>query len=116
MHKYEVTARFLELKTGVVSLEKAQAADRAHALKHIKGTHYELLTPTQFKRGEVFGYEGKLPAAIAAEVVSQKAKGGEKAKGEDKAKGGEKAKGKTSDASDDSGESKEAAGETNPSA
>lgn len=58
MKNYKVTAASVTIRSGVIGLSEAQAKDRAHLLKALGDGLYELLSPTQFKRGEEFGYDG----------------------------------------------------------
>src|SRR5688500_18384128 len=62
--KYKVTAPYIELYSGVLTLTKEQAAVRMHNLRKIKGG-YEIARPVQFKRGEEIGYDGELTLELA---------------------------------------------------
>lgn len=63
--KYQVTAPFIELHSGVLTLTKEQARDRQHCLKKVKKDTYEIVKPVQFKQGEEIGYDGELTYQLA---------------------------------------------------
>lgn len=69
MESYRVTGRCLELHAGVVHLTPAQTHPRAHNLCALQGDDYEILRPVQFKTGEILGYDGTLPKALALNVT-----------------------------------------------
>jgi len=60
------------LHTGLVQLEPEQARRRGAKLKPVGDDVYEIQAPTQFKRGERFGYDGALPKALAGEILEVK--------------------------------------------
>lgn len=66
IQKYEVTAVSARINSGVLELTKEQAGPRMHNLKPIKGNKYEVLNTVEFKRGEVFGFDGDLPKVLAS--------------------------------------------------
>lgn len=76
--KYEVTAVSARINSGVLELTKEQAGPRLHNLKLIKGNKYEVLNTVEFKRGEVFGYDGDLPKVLADVMEPEAAKTGSK--------------------------------------
>ena len=90
--KYEVTAVSARINSGVLELTKEQAGPRLHNLKLIKGNKYEVLNTVEFKRGEVFGFDGDLPKVLASALEPESAKAGSKA--------GSKAAAKTGSADD----------------
>lgn len=57
MNRFKVVT-VASLFSGVVKLDRNQAATREHALRHLQGDVYEILAPIQFKAGEVLGYDG----------------------------------------------------------
>jgi hypothetical protein len=63
--KYTVTAPAARFAAGVLSLTGEQAARRKHALRHLKDDRYEITAPVEFKAGEVIGYDGDMPKALA---------------------------------------------------
>ena len=70
MQLYEVTAeKGVTLAAGNVRLDKKQAGAREYALNLVKAgeeiSEYEITKPTQFKRGEVFEYDGVVSKAMA---------------------------------------------------
>lgn len=62
------------IPAGRLRLTPAQALARAHLVREVARGMYELDGPVQFKAGEVFGFEGELPKAMAAAVEPAKAK------------------------------------------
>lgn len=52
MEKYKTTG-LVTLYQGQIGLSKDQAAVRKRKLKKLKGGMYEIITPVQFKAGEV---------------------------------------------------------------
>lgn len=52
----------------ILQLSDAQAARRCHALRALRKGIYEVHQPVQFKRGEVVGYDGELPKAMAEAI------------------------------------------------
>lgn len=68
MNTYKANAP-VRLVMGVLKLTEKQAARRAHVLREVEdseGGVYELIGETQFKAGEEFGYDGKVPKSVAA--------------------------------------------------
>lgn len=70
MQKYHIAA-VLTLHTGTLELSDAQYARRKHALKKVGKGKYEIVTPVQFKVGEVVGYEGDIPKALATVMIDE---------------------------------------------
>lgn len=66
MKYYEIAVPFVQL-SGRLHLTDAQAQSRAHALAPVKGADNVFATksPVGFKQGELVGYEGDLPKAMA---------------------------------------------------
>ena len=62
----------MAIHCGMLALSGEQAKCRAHALKEIKKGVYEVLSPVEFKQGEVFGHDGDLPKVLANLVESTK--------------------------------------------
>jgi pyruvate/2-oxoglutarate dehydrogenase complex dihydrolipoamide acyltransferase (E2) component len=74
MKKYSIS-KGVTLNPGtVLGLTDKQAASRAHALREVKKGVFEVLSPVQFKIGEVIGYEGDLPRVIATALEDSDAK------------------------------------------
>ncbi|MGE0289677.1 MAG: hypothetical protein AB7I42_25695 [Bradyrhizobium sp.] len=65
MQKYKVTARVAVIPSGVIAISAEQSGPRRHNLKAQGGDRWEILRPVEFKAGEVIGYEGELPKAMA---------------------------------------------------
>jgi hypothetical protein len=62
MHRYTVTARSAEIRSGVIQLTPGQADARAHLLSQADQKDcYVILKPIQFKCGEEFGLVIPLP-------------------------------------------------------
>ena len=59
MNRYETTGLVI-ITGGVVELEEAQARPRMHMLKPLDDKQFEVMQTIQFKKGEVFGFDGKL--------------------------------------------------------
>jgi len=51
--------------SGVLSLSGKQAKAREHALRDLGDGLFEVLEPVCFKRGEMFGFDGDMPKALA---------------------------------------------------
>jgi hypothetical protein len=69
--KYTVTSAPARIHTGVLVLNKEQARRRRHNLKSLGKDRYEIVNPVEFKAGEVIGYEGDLPKAMADVMVDE---------------------------------------------
>lgn len=78
MKEYEATAS-VRLHAGRVRLTPEQHKPRAHALKHVSKDVYELEAPVQFKRGEVFGYDGAVDKVLASQMTERAGKAARKA-------------------------------------
>lgn len=79
--KYTVIGKSVQLTGGVLTLSKEQAADRAHALKEVKGK-FEIVNTVEFKQGETFGFEGDMPKTfidVTVQVVEGKSSKADKA-------------------------------------
>ena len=80
MNKYLITGRAARITSGILELTAAQANARAHHLELLQDGRFKIITTVEFKQGEVIGYEGDLPKALAAlmepeqPVVKQPAK------------------------------------------
>lgn len=72
MQNYSIE-QAITLKSGVIELSAAQFARRKHmqALKLISKGKYEIIKPVSFKAGEVIGFEGDLPKALASVMVDE---------------------------------------------
>src|SRR5262245_21246394 len=70
MKTYKVTAMSVTLHRGLLRLTPEQAARRTHALKLVANMPgvYELIGPTCFKRGEVFGHDSDANKALLQEM------------------------------------------------
>jgi hypothetical protein len=63
--RYQATAPVTLGAGAVLGLSPAQAASRRSALQTVADGVFAAVAPLQFKAGEVFGYEGPLPKALA---------------------------------------------------
>ena len=71
MREYAVTTRQATLTAGRVRLTKEQARPRAHALKATEAEGvYEVVGEIHFKGGETFGWDQKLPKALADDLTA----------------------------------------------
>lgn len=68
---YTVTASSARLSTGVLVLTQKQASRRGHNLKALGKNRYEIVNPVEFKAGEVIGYEGEIPKALADVLINE---------------------------------------------
>ena len=89
--KYTITSVPVRLHSGVLELTKDQAHARRHNLKSLGKNRFEIVNPVEFKVGEVIGYEGDIPKALATVMIDEAAAKKEAAKKE-KAEAAEKAK------------------------
>jgi len=80
MDQYLVTAISARLAAGVLRLTPAQSAPRLHNLKALGRGRFEIVSPVEFKRGEIIGYEGELPKALADVLENEQKAAGKKAK------------------------------------
>lgn len=70
MKKYEVVGRSVAFAAGRLALSEGQAAVRAHALRHVGSSVYEVVQPVEFKQGEVIGYDGEVNKTLAPVIES----------------------------------------------
>lgn len=64
MQNYEVTGKSIRLGGGIVRLTDEQAKAREHLLEETdKPGIYKITGEFDFKKGEVFGFDGELPKA-----------------------------------------------------
>ncbi len=70
MQLYIVTTFWVNLSTGIVELTEKQYSSRQHNLKKLGGNKYDILKPVQFKRGEVFGYEGEMGKSLGKDMAA----------------------------------------------
>lgn len=89
--KYTIISASARLNIGVLVLNKGQAHPRRHNLKALGKDRFEIVSPVEFKVGEVIGYEGDLPKALATVMIDEAAAKKEAAKKE-KAEAAKKAK------------------------
>lgn len=68
MKTYIVTGVVVTLHAGKVKLTSHQASLRLYALKKISDDVYEITGATQFKKGEIFEWDGELPKSMADQV------------------------------------------------
>ena len=70
MKKYKVIGRYVKFMSGVLELSKEQYGAREHALTPVEGKEdlYQVLKPTGFKKGEEFGYDGKVNKALLKDL------------------------------------------------
>lgn len=66
MNKYIITGRSVRITSGMLELTAEQAKARAHHLEALQDGRFQIVTTVEFKRGEVIGFEGDLPKALAA--------------------------------------------------
>lgn len=71
MRKFEAKAPLTVSAGAVLGLSAEQAARRALAIKRLPDGSYIVERPTMFKAGEVFGYDGDLPKALASLVEAK---------------------------------------------
>lgn len=69
MEQFTVVAASVKLHAGIMILNAAQAAARAHCLEHLSDDRYGIKDTVQFKRGETFGYDGTLPKMLAEAML-----------------------------------------------
>lgn len=80
MNRFEVVSPTgITISSGILQLDKSQAASRAFALSDLGKGLYQVNKPVQFKRGEVFGYDGPLPKAFADQLQDVDKKAAKKA-------------------------------------
>ncbi len=80
MNKYTIVAK-TRLAAGVLELTETQAKTRLHNLKlldrrtvgEIVLGRYEIVSPVEFKIGEIIGYEGDIPKVMADSMVDEAA-------------------------------------------
>jgi len=66
MDKYIVTGMFARLSSGKLELTEKQAKQRMQNLeKTNQDGVFNIVKPVDFKRGEVIGYDGAFPKAMA---------------------------------------------------
>ena len=63
--RYQTTAPVTLGAGAVLGLSAAQAASRRPALQVVADGVFLAVAPVQLKAGEIFGYEGPLPKALA---------------------------------------------------
>jgi hypothetical protein len=69
MQTYRVIDGPVRISAGsVVGLNEAQFHDRRHVVTKNKDGSYTLNQPCDFKTGESFGYDGKLPRGVEAQI------------------------------------------------
>lgn len=69
MSIYKVTEASINIHSGVLVLDPAQAEPRMHRLTALGDNRYAVTDPpVMFKRGEVFELEGELPKAVVQGV------------------------------------------------
>lgn len=69
MNKYRVTDVFVTIHSGVLGLTDHQASLRTYGLKPIGDGKYEVKESVQFKRNEVFEWDGDVPRNLAAQIA-----------------------------------------------
>ena len=76
MKKFVVINRTgISIHTGLVQLDEKQAARRSGKLAAVKDRPgvYEIKSPTMFKCGEKFGYDGAISKAMMTEIEDETA-------------------------------------------
>ena len=72
MTKYVVTGAVCEIgPPHKLRLSKGQAADRAHAVRRVKGGLFEATGPLQFKKGETVDFPSGCPKGLAGVLTSE---------------------------------------------
>lgn len=79
MKKYTLVGAATFGPGAILQLTADQATPRAHALKALGEGRFEARAAVQFKAGEIVGYEGDLPKAMAAQLLNPPASAGEDA-------------------------------------
>lgn len=64
MRAIRVKGPFAQFTHGILGLSPAQAEARRHVLEPLGDGRYQLLQPTQFKRGEVLRWDGEITPAL----------------------------------------------------
>lgn len=84
MKKYLVEGDFITVPSGELELSAAQAYARNHVLTEAKKgkNRYVLTGPTQFKKGEKFGYDGDLGKGVKVSEIGKKKAKAEKSEAE----------------------------------
>ena len=70
MKLYEVVAPYAGVNSGRVEITPEQARARRFALEPLGDNLYRVTQPTGFKRGEMFGFDGDMPKALALGLES----------------------------------------------
>lgn len=65
MKLYEVVAPYAGVNSGMVEITHEQARARRFALEPLGDDLYRVTQATGFKRGEMFGFDGDMPKALA---------------------------------------------------
>lgn len=80
MKTIEIIAPFVKIEGGTLKLSKEQAAAREHQLKPVPDSEgvYTLTGETHFIKGEVIGFDGEIPPALAQDVKPKRAGGNKK--------------------------------------
>lgn len=78
--KYKVIGFKAVLFDGVFGLSDKQAAIREHAVKKLDDGKYQVLSPVEFKTGEVIEYDGELPKSLFECLEEVETKRGRKPK------------------------------------
>lgn len=72
MQKYRVLDQPVTINTGLVALTEKQVGIRSHCLKPtLEAGVYQVLSSFQFKKGEVFGYDGELPKNLLEHIAAE---------------------------------------------
>ena len=77
MKIYEVVAPYAGVNSGRVEITPEQARARRFALEPLGDDLYRVTHATGFKRGEVFGFDGDMPKALALCVATAEPKSDE---------------------------------------
>jgi hypothetical protein len=64
MKSFEVVAAFANVNSGRIALSRTQYEARRHNLEPAGDGIYKVRSPIQFKRGEIFGYDGEVNKAL----------------------------------------------------
>lgn len=73
MNNYTVESRSVRLTSGVLVLSDDQVRRRSHKLKKVDGG-YQIMDTVEFKKGEIFGYDGSVPKNMLKQLSVKKAK------------------------------------------
>lgn len=68
MKQYSVEERSVTISSGILLLSNDQAEARTTHLENLGDGLYQVNQPVQFKRGEIFGYDGDVNKDILQQI------------------------------------------------